>query len=109
MTAIGTVAHEGYEASLAIRSSKAEIKRRIRRSEITLRELLNDPPEVIHPVLLYDVLQWQPYFGKQRLRAVNAAAMKAGINLALDVGSASRRTLEWVAGNGRVYGGLLAS
>jgi hypothetical protein len=80
------------------RTQVAEIKGRLRRHELTLAELVRDAPEQLHGYLLFDVLLWAPGFGRDRLRLLNARAIRANeLNLANELGALTPRQRRWLA------------
>lgn len=80
------------------RTTVAELKRRLRRRELELCELLLDPPADVRGYLLFEVLLWAPGFGRDRLRALNARAIHGcELNLANPVGALTARQRRWLA------------
>jgi hypothetical protein len=80
------------------RTQVAQIKGRLRRHELTLAELVLDAPEQLHGYLLFDVLLWAPGFGRDRLRLLNARAIRANeLNLANELGALTPRQRRWLA------------
>lgn len=84
------------------RLNAAELRRRVAAGEVTLEQILLDPPEYIHGLLLLDAVR------KYRTGARNAArstrfieamgrrAMLEGVNLCVPVGRASLTSRRWV-------------
>ena len=60
------------------RSAAAALKTRLRRREITLREILANPPEELERQMTWEVLLWTPGIGRTRLRALNVHAIREG-------------------------------
>ena len=80
------------------RSATATIKTRLRHRDITLREILNDPPPELHRHMTWEVLLWAPGIGRMRLRALNVRAMCDGhVNLAAPLGALTVRQRQWLA------------
>ena len=80
------------------RTQVAQIKGRLRRHELTLAELVLDAPEQLHGYLLFEVLLWAPGFGRDRLRLLNARAIRANeLNLANELGALTPRQRQWLA------------
>ncbi len=80
------------------RSETAELKTRLRRREITLREILEDPPEELERAMTWEVLLWAPGIGRTRLRALNIRAVREGhVNLAAPLGALTARQRSWLA------------
>ncbi len=80
------------------RSATAELKTRLRDREISLREILDDPPVDLHRHMTWEVLLWAPGIGRKRLRALNVCAMRDGhVNLAAPVGALTLRQRQWLA------------
>jgi hypothetical protein len=80
------------------RSATAELKTRLRLREISLREILDDPPQELHRHMTWEVLLWAPGIGRMRLRALNVRAMRDGhVNLAAPLGALTARQRQWLA------------
>jgi hypothetical protein len=63
------------------RHARQSDKRRIRRRELLVSDVVQDPPEYWRSALLYDVLLSAPAFGRQKLRSFNATAMRRSVNV----------------------------
>ena len=82
------------------RSAAAVLKTRLRRREITLREILEHPPAELERQMTWEVLLWTPGIGRTRLRALNARALREGhVNLAAPLGALTERQRNWLAGH----------
>jgi hypothetical protein len=82
------------------RTAAAVLKMRLRRREITLREILEDPPEELERQMTWEVLLWTPGIGRTRLRALNGRAIREGhVNLAAPLGALTERQRNWLAGH----------
>ena len=80
------------------RVAVSELKGRVRRHELTITELVLNPPDDLHGYLLFEVLLWAPRFGRDRLRALNARAIRrCELNLASPVGALTPRQRRWLA------------
>ena len=80
------------------RTATALLKRRLRCGELTLAELVTHPPAEAGQALTFEVLLWAPYFGRQRLRALNLRAVRRGhVNLATPLGQLTDRQRQWLA------------
>jgi hypothetical protein len=80
------------------RTAVAELKARLRRRELTVTDLVLDPPAELHGYLLFDVLQWAPRYGRPKLRALDARAIRLGrLNLACGLGALTPRQRRWLA------------
>lgn len=79
-----------------IRLATASVKRDVRNGSLTLAEVATDRPEALCGMSLFTLLLELPGFGSQRLKYVGLRAVNAGINLAVTLGDASNRTLEWL-------------
>jgi hypothetical protein len=80
------------------RGAVADLKRRLRRGELTLTDVLIHPPDYLRGYLTFEVLLWGPHFGRHRLRALNARAIRLGqVNLASDLGALTDRQRRWLA------------
>jgi hypothetical protein len=81
------------------RSAAAILKTRLRRREITLEEILANPPAELQRQMTWEVLLWAPGIGRIRLRALNARALREGhVNLAAPLGALTERQRDWLAG-----------
>ena len=81
------------------RSAAAVLKTRLRRQEITLREILEHPPAELERQMTWEVLLWAPGIGRTRLRALNVRAIREGhVNLAAPLGALTERQRNWLAG-----------
>ena len=80
------------------RGAVADLKARLRRREVTVSELVLDPPEDLHGYLTFEVLLWAPQFGRDRLRLLNARAIRQGeLNLANELGALTPRQRRWLS------------
>jgi hypothetical protein len=81
------------------RTAAAVLKTRLRRREITLREILEYPPVELERQMTWEVLLWAPGIRRTRLRALNARAIRKGhVNLAAPLGALTERRRNWLAG-----------
>jgi hypothetical protein len=81
------------------RSAAATLKMRLRTREISLREILEHPPEELERQMTWEVLPWAPGIGRTRLRALNVRAIREGhVNLAAPLGALTERQRNWLAG-----------
>jgi hypothetical protein len=79
------------------RSATATLKTRLRLRDITLRDILDDPPPELHRHMTWEVLLWAPGIGRTRLRALNVRAMRDGhVNLAAPLGALTLRQRQWL-------------
>ena len=84
------------------RQEIADIRRRINAGELTMVDLLEDPPECLLGFTVLDVARmgyarsssWRSTPGIERLGHL---AVRDGINLCMPLGKASLRTRRWVA------------
>jgi hypothetical protein len=80
------------------RTAAAALKTRLRRREITLREILEHPPAELERQMTWEVLLWTPGIGRTRLRALNVHAIRDGhVNLAAPLGALTERQRHWLA------------
>ena len=80
------------------RTAAAALKTRLRRREITLREILENPPAELERQMTWEVLLWTPGIGRTRLRALNVHAIRDGhVNLAAPLGALTERQRNWLA------------
>jgi hypothetical protein len=86
----------------AVRLEKARIRRQIRAGELSLWDVLMDPPDVLRDSTLLDVLELsRARAGRATsLAHINERAMEEGVNLLLPVRAASQRSRAWLAANG---------
>lgn len=77
------------------RANRARDKHRLRRGEILASSIVEDPRPHWHTALLYDVLLSAPRFGRHKLRAFNAAAVRQGVNVCAPVGDLPPLGREW--------------
>lgn len=79
------------------RGAAAVLKTRLRQRAISLREILEDPPDELGRYLTWEVLLWAPGIGRTRLRALNARAIRQGhVNLAAPLGALTDRQRRWL-------------
>jgi len=82
----------------ARRTATATLKTQLRHRTITLREILERPPEEIGRQMTFEVLLWAPGMGRTKLRALNARALRDGhLNLAAPLGALTVRQRRWLA------------
>ena len=80
------------------RTAAAALKTRLRRREITLREILENPPAELERQMTWEVLLWTPGIGRTRLRALNVRAIRDGhVNLAAPLSALTARQRNWLA------------
>ena len=60
----------------ARRTAVAELKTRLRQRTLSLREIIEHPPEEIARQMTWEVLLWAPGMGRTKLRTLNARAMR---------------------------------
>lgn len=91
---------KGQERRLAI----AHLREQIRKQQITLEELMLDPPEVLSNYAMADVLRFprvtSRYLTSPALTTLGKEAIRDGVNLMVAFGDASARTKGWVVENG---------
>lgn len=97
----------GLERAHAKRSQISVIRQALRRGEITLEDVLLDPPEVLASVPLLDVLQMDRDRDTRSttMWKLNGAAVQEGVNLMLPVGRASEQTRRFAIALGTKYRG----
>jgi hypothetical protein len=89
------------EHAQTTRLEVVELRRRIRRGEVALVDLLDDPPACIHGMGLVDVLRFS-YTGSgraripRRIESLGREAARDGINLLVPIERASMRTRRWL-------------
>jgi hypothetical protein len=83
-------------ASAVVRQAKAQTRRDLASGELTLAELLNDPPAYYANVPTFKVLMSLPRFGPKTLAKWNSEAVRGQMNLALPPARLSTRTRDWL-------------
>jgi hypothetical protein len=79
------------------RTAAAALKTRLRQRAVSLREILEDPPDELGRYLTWEVLLWAPGIGRTRLRRLNARAMRQGhVNFAAPLGALTTRQRRWL-------------
>lgn len=95
---------DNMQLSLLKRSARAEIRRRLRTGQLSLTELVSDPPPEMEGVVLVDVLRMLRDTNRERgqasLAAIGRRAVVDGVNLMVPLGTASARSRAWVAEHG---------
>ncbi len=81
------------------RRATASLRRLVRARELPVSALILDPPRELERHLTWEVLLWLPNLGPERLRLLNARALRRGhVNLAAPLGALTERQREWLAG-----------
>lgn len=77
----------------------SEIRRRARQGDVTLNELILDPPDELTSMLCIDVvrLTLRSQHSTAGLQRLGRLAVRDGINLLMPVGGTSARTRAWIA------------
>jgi hypothetical protein len=83
----------------------AATRREIGEGKRLLSDLIENPPEWFS-VLTYDALLMMPLFGKHKLRAFNAHAMFAHVNIAAPITDLSPGSRKWLVEWVREYEGI---
>jgi hypothetical protein len=96
---VGTDSTRGWKChSGSCGAGGAIYETRLRRREITLREILENPPAELERQMTWEVLLWTPGIGRTRLRALNVHAIRDGhVNLAAPLGALTVRQRNWLA------------
>lgn len=99
MTSAGRVerARRTYEA-------RRPVRRALRRGELSIATVMREQPDAFSDYTLFEVLLMAHMVGRTRLRTLNAAAVEAGVNLAVTLRLADVETREWVARNALPHG-----
>lgn len=82
---------------------KGAIRRSLLSGELTLAELMADPPVVLRNATLADILWMRRRDAARRhssMIALGERAMRDGVNLMIPLSMASARSRAWVAANG---------
>lgn len=88
---------EFRENGVRLRVARAMIRRDLQHRQRAIPDVISDPPECLHDVLLFDVLLMAPGIGPARLAKLNEAAIQHGVNLAKTAGGASASDRRWLA------------
>lgn len=91
---------QALQTANSLRSDRAQLRRAMRTGEVTLAEVMLDPPEAAKSALVIDVIRWQHGKCVASLRVIGKQALRDRINLMLTVGSSSTMTRAWVAEHG---------
>ncbi len=98
--------------ALAVGNAKrlevAELRRRVRAGDITLLELLEDPPAAMAHVTLFDCALWVNRTQRRsgaRTERLGRMALVEGVNLGMPVGRASARSRRFVGVHAGWHGG----
>lgn len=78
------------------RLERAKGKAGVRSGRVSLTEVLNEQPAELAKLSLWELVRLRPGLGVERCAQLNAAAIRAGINLALPLGRASAATRGWL-------------
>ncbi len=80
------------------RSATATLKTKLRHRDISLREILDNPPHELARHMTWEILLWAPGIGRMRLRSLNVRAMRDGhVNLAAPLSALTARQRQWLA------------
>jgi hypothetical protein len=89
---------QALQLANARRSAVAELKARVRRGELTITEVVLDPPGDLRGYLLFEVLLWAPRVGRDTVRRLNGRALRrCELNLANELGALTDRQRRWLA------------
>lgn len=81
---------DALQRANGVRTARAEIKRQLAEGEVTLRELLEDPPSPIHNAPIGAVLEWVPGIGHWRAGRILASGPGSpGVGRGIHVGHLS--------------------
>lgn len=82
----------------------AALRQQMRTGQVTLTQVLMDPPEELSGYTILDVLRFprstDRYQGSAGLTRLGRMALRDGVNLAIPLGEASARTRAWAAEHG---------
>ncbi len=78
------------------RIAGSQLRKRVVAREVTMSSLIEEPPEEIRGLLVWNVLLWQPRWGIAKLSRLNRKAVMGHRNLATTVGGLSPRTRRWL-------------
>ncbi len=78
-----------------VRLARSADRRRMCHGTLKLSDVIEDPPEHWHATLLYAALLMIPKFGRHKLRAFNAAAVRQGVNVCAPVGDLAPLQRAW--------------
>lgn len=87
------------QRSNEVRQARASIRRALAAGEVTIADVMRNPPEELGDRALFEILLMARNVGRRRLRDLNGRAVADGINLALTLEDADEATREWIAAN----------
>jgi hypothetical protein len=93
---------EACRRSATKRRAGADLRRDLHNGDVSLAEVLLDPPECIAHLPLFQVLLMGRSLGPRKLQYLNTWAMREFVNLATPLGQASQRSRQWCAKNVQV-------
>ena len=91
-----TQRREAIKRANARRGDLAAIRARLRRHELTVCDIVRDPPLAMAEEMVWKVLIRAPYIGTARLGELGDEAIRARVNLAAPLGMLSSRQREWL-------------
>jgi hypothetical protein len=77
-------------------ADKTQVRRDLRNGVLTLPQVVRERPGALRPLALFVLVLELPGFGCRRLGRLNQRAITDSVNLAVTLGDASERTLEWL-------------
>jgi hypothetical protein len=93
---------EASRRSATKRRAAADLRRALRDGDVSLAEVLLDPPECLAHLPIFQVLTMGRSLGPRKLQYLNTWAMREFVNLAVPLGQASKRSRKWCAENVQV-------
>lgn len=91
-----TLSADATATGHATKKARAQVRKQLHERQITLVEIVEDPPVCMSRVLLPDLLKMEPWTGVTRINRLGRDASWAGINLFVTVGGMSNRTRGWL-------------
>jgi hypothetical protein len=90
---------EDVERARATYAQRRPVRAALRRGEISVAMVMRERPDGLADRTLFEILLMARQIGRPRLRAINARAVDAQINLAVMLKDADERTRDWVTYN----------
>lgn len=90
--------------SAEVRHDRATIRRDLRSGRRSLADVLAEHNACLDGVMLFTLMSWRRGWGRDALRKLGALAVREQINLAMTVGAAGARTIDWLTGLDQTMG-----
>lgn len=94
----GSIMSGTSEASITVRQARADIRRGLRSGALSISDVLDgDRRDALATLPLFLLVTWRRGWGRDRQRRIGAMAVRDRVNLGVQLGDASQRTLNWLA------------